>query len=370
MSLVPPYIEHLRPYVPGKSIEEIKRTYGLSRVIKLASNENPLGPSPKALEEVKKSLSGSHLYPDGGLRLRTVLAERFGLKLENVIAGAGSEGIMSNIIRTFLADKDEVLTAAHTFLGFMVLARSRGVKINTVPLSGDWRFDLAALAEKINERTKIVYLANPNNPTGTIFSRTEFEAFLKRIPERLLVILDEAYFEFAGENRNYPDSMAYRHDNVITLRTFSKAYGLAGFRIGYGFAHGELIKNLLKVKLPFEPSHSAQAAGLGALEDSEFLEKTLENNRKGRKFLFETLTELGFAVISSDANFVLVLFPNSEMVQNLFQTLLTNGIIVRPQEASDLPQGIRISVGTEEENQILIEALEKILKAQPALVGS
>ncbi|HEU4436759.1 MAG TPA: aminotransferase class I/II-fold pyridoxal phosphate-dependent enzyme, partial [candidate division Zixibacteria bacterium] len=151
--------------------------------------------------------------------------------------------------------------------------------------------------------------------------------------------------------------------------TFSKAYGLAGFRIGYGFAHGELIRNLLKVKLPFEPSHSAQAAGLGALEDSEFLEKTLENNRKGRKFLFETLTELGFNVISSDANFVLVLFPNSEMAQNLFQALLTKGIIVRPQEASDLPQGIRISVGTEEENQILIGTLEKILKAQPALVG-
>src|SRR5574342_46887 len=236
MSLVPPYIEHLRPYVPGKSIEEIKRTYGLSRIIKLASNENPLGPYPKALEKVKKSLSVSHLYPDGGLRLRTVLAERFHLKLENVIAGAGSEGIMSNFIRTFLADQDEVLTAEHTFLGFMVLARSRGVKVDTVPLTGDWRFDLVALADAINERTKIV-------------------------------ILDEAYFEFAEENPQYPDSMAYRHDNVITLRTFSKAYGLAGLRIGYGFAHGELIRNLLKVKLPFEPSHTAQTAGLGALED-------------------------------------------------------------------------------------------------------
>ncbi len=370
MSLVPPYIEHLRPYIPGKSIEDIKRTYGLSRVIKLASNENSLGPSLKALEEVKKSLSTSHLYPDGGLRLRTVLAKRFNLKLENVIAGAGSEGIMSNIIRTFLADQDEVLTAAHTFLGFTVLARSRGIKVNTAPLTGDWRFDLAALTHKINERTKIIYLANPNNPTGTIFIRSEFEAFLKKIPEWLLVILDEAYFEFARENSQYPDSMTYRHDNVITLRTFSKAYGLAGFRIGYGFAHEELIRNLLKVKLPFEPSHTAQAAGLGALEDSEFLEKTLENNCKGRKFLSASLAELGFKVIPSDANFVLVLLPSAEMAQNLFQTLLTKGIIVRPQEASDLPQGIRISVGTEEENRVLIEALEKILKAQPAFVGS
>ncbi len=370
MSLVPPYIESLKPYVPGKSIGEIKRAYGLSRVIKLASNENPLGPSPKAVEEVKKSLSGSHWYPDGGLRLRTVLAERFDLKLENVIAGAGSEGIMSNIIRTFLADQDEVLTAAHTFLGFTVLARSRGVKINTVLLTGDWRFDLAALAANINARTKIIYLANPNNPTGNIFTRSEFEAFLKRIPERLLVILDEAYFEFAKENPKYPDSMTYRHDHVITLRTFSKAYGLAGFRIGYGFAHGELVRNLLKVKMPFEPSHTAQAAGLGALEDGEFLEKTLENNRKGRKFLFESLTELGFRVIPSDANFVLVLMPDNQTAQNLFQTLLAKGIIVRLQEASDLPQGIRISVGTEEENHTLISSLEKILKVQPALVGS
>ncbi|HLG93721.1 MAG TPA: histidinol-phosphate transaminase [candidate division Zixibacteria bacterium] len=370
MSLVPPYIENLKPYVPGKSIDEIKHAYGLSKVVKLASNENPLGPSPKALEEVKKSLSTSHLYPDGGLRIRAVLAEQFRLKLENVIAGAGSEGIMSNIIRTFLADEDEVLTASHTFLGFMVLARSRGVKVNTVCLTGDWCFDLAALAEKINKRTKIIYLANPNNPTGTVFSRAEFEAFLKKIPERLLVILDEAYFEFAQENPKYPDSMQYRHDNVITLRTFSKAYGLAGFRIGYGFAHGELVRNLLKVKLPFEPSHTAQAAGLGALKDAEFLQRTLENNRKGRKFLLESLSNLGFNVIPSEANFVLVLMPGAEIAQTLFQTLLTKGIIVRPQETSDLPQGIRISVGTEGENEILIEQLEKILKAQPVFVGS
>ena len=370
MSLVPPYIENLKPYVPGKSIEEIKRAYGFSKVIKLASNENPLGPSPKALEEVKKSLSASHLYPDGGLRLREVLAQRFNLKLENVIAGAGSEGIMSGIIRTFLADRDEVLTAAHTFLGFMVLARSRGVKVNTIPLTGDWRFDLAALAKKINKRTKIIYLANPNNPTGTIFDRKEFERFLENIPERLLVILDEAYFEFAQENPHYPDSMTYRHDNVITLRTFSKAYGLAGLRIGYGFAHGELIKNLLKVKLPFEPSHTAQAAGLGALEDAEFLEKTLENNRKGRKFLLKALTEFGFNVLVSDANFVLSLLPGPEAAQKLFLALLAKGIIVRPQEASGLPQGIRISVGGELENEILVETLDKILKTQPVAVKS
>lgn len=367
MSLVPPYIENLKPYVAGKSIDEIRQKYGLERVIKLASNENPLGSSPKALEALKDSLAAAHRYPDGGLKLRAVLAEKFNLKIENVIAGAGSEGIMANIIRTFLSDKDEVLTGAHTFLGFTVLARSRGVKINTVPLTRDWRFDLAALAKEINRRTKIIYLANPNNPTGAIFTRAEFEHFLKKIPERLLVILDEAYFEFAQENPDYPDSMAYRHDNVITLRTFSKAYGLAGLRIGYGFAHGELIRNLLKVKLPFEPSHTAEAAGLGALEDAEFLQKTLDNNRKGRKFLSKAMTDLGFKILPSDANFVLVLMPGPKAAQNLFQTLLTKGIIVRPQEASGLPQGLRISVGREEENEILVETLEKITAAPTAV---
>jgi histidinol-phosphate aminotransferase len=362
MSLVPPYIEALKPYVPGRSIEEIREKYGLERVIKLASNENPLGPSPKALEALRGSLVASHLYPDGGLKLRARLAEKFNLKIENVIAGAGSEGIMANIIRTFLADDDEVLTAAHTFLGFTVLARSRGIKINTVPLTKHWRFDLVALAKKINKRTKIIYLANPNNPTGTIFTRAEFERFLAKIPERLLVILDEAYFEFAQENRDYPDSMAYRHDNVITLRTFSKAYGLAGLRIGYGFAHRELIRNLLKVKLPFEPSSTAQAAGIGALEDRDFLEKTLENNRKGRKYLSKALADLGLNVVASEANFVLVLLSGPKAAQELFQTLLAKGIIVRPQEASGLPQGLRISVGREEENEVLVETLEKIMK--------
>lgn len=366
MIKVPPHIEQLRPYVPSLSIEEIKRTYGVSRVIKLASNENPFGPSPKALEAVKKSLFSSHLYPDGGLALRSALAGRFKVKPENVIVGAGSEGIMLNVIRTFLVPGDEVLTSEATFLGFMVLARAQGLKVNTVPLTADWRFDLKALAGKINERTRLIYLANPNNPTGTSFTRFEFDDFLKELPERVLVMLDEAYFEFGRENPDYPDSMTYRRDNVITLRTFSKSYGLAGFRIGYGFAHEELIKSLLKVKLPFEPSHTSQAAGLGALEDSEFLAKTLEHNRKEIKFLKKSLLQLGFNVLPSDTNFVLVLLPGPEPAQKLFQSLLARGIIVRPQAASGLLQGLRISVGTEAENRILIESLEKILKAEPA----
>ena len=278
MTLVPPYIQKLVPYQPGRTADEIRREFGVARVVKLASNENPVGPSPMAIARLQTVLSSAHLYPDGGYKLRSVLAERYMVKRDNVVVGSGSEAIMSNIIRAFLLDDEEVLTAEGTFIGFYVLARSRGVTLRTVPLK-DYRFDLAAMAEAITAKTKIIYLANPNNPTGTTFSIAEFETFMQRVPERVLVILDEAYFEYAGENPQYPDSMKYRLDNVITLRTFSKCYGLAGLRIGYGFAHEELCNNVRKVKLPFEPSVAAEAAGLGALDDAEFLAQTLEINR-------------------------------------------------------------------------------------------
>src|ERR1022692_4599164 len=237
--LVPPYIESLRPYEAGRTIESVRKQYGLTHVAKLGSNENPLGASPKAMEAITRASNGLNRYPNGGLDLREVLAREYDVKVENVIAGSGSEGIMSNIIRAFLCDDDEVLTTDAAFIGFQVLARSRGVKYRTVPYR-DWHYDLPALAAQITENTKIIYLANPNNPTGTIFTRQEFDSFYRHVPERVLIILDEAYFEYAQDNPRYPDSMHYRYDNVITLRTFSKIYGLAGVRIGYGFAHEDL----------------------------------------------------------------------------------------------------------------------------------
>src|SRR5580692_7576587 len=341
MPLVPPYIESLRPYEPGRSIDEVRRAYGLTSVAKLASNENPLGPSPLAIEAVRRQLSGLNLYPNGGLDLRRTLAEKFDLKPENVIAGSGSEGIMSGIIRTFLCDDDEVLTTDAAFIGFQVLARSRGVKYRTVPYR-DWHYDLPALAGQITEHTKIIYLANPNNPTGTIFTRHEFDAFYRHVPERVLIILDEAYFEYAKDNPRYPDSMHYRYDNVITLRTFSKIYGLAGIRIGYGFAHEDLISNLLKVKLPFEPSSVAQAAGIGALADKEFLHRSLELNARGLKFLTNALREMGLTVVPSEANFIMLAFPSVDQARGLVEALLKEGVIVRPLGAFGLPQCVRV----------------------------
>jgi histidinol-phosphate aminotransferase len=358
VSLVPPNIESLRPYEAGRTIESVRKQYGLTRIAKLASNENPLGTSPKAVEAMEKTLRGLNLYPDGGLHLREVLAAQFDLKVDNVIAGSGSEGIMSNIIRTFLGDDDEVLTTEAAFIGFQVLARSRGVTYRTVPYRA-WHYDLPALAAAINEHTTIIYLANPNNPTGTIFTRHQFDEFYRHVPERVLIILDEAYFEYAKDNPRYPDSMHYRYDNVITLRTFSKAYGLAGARIGYGFAHEELIRNLLKVKLPFEPSTPAQAAGIAALADKEFLHRSLELNARGLRDLAQGFRDLGLTIAPTEANFIMIEMASEGEAMRIFEDLLSQGVVVRPLKAFGLPNCLRVSTGTDEDNQLCIEAFRR-----------
>jgi len=360
MPLVPSYIETLQPYQPGRSIAEVQREFGLKRVIKLASNENPLGPSPLALQGLREFLPELHRYPNGGSDLRTVLAHKFKLKIDNVIAGSGSEGIMSDILRSFLCDDDEVLTTEGAFIGFQVLSKSRGVKYRTVPYR-NWHYDLESLAEQINPHTKIIYLANPNNPTGTIFTRDEFDVFYRKVPERVLIILDEAYFEYARHNPVYPDSMQYRYDNVITLRTCSKVYGLAGFRIGYGFAHEELIRNLLKVKLPFEPSTLAQAAGIAALEDADFMRRSLELNSRGMECLMKGFSEMELDIVPSEANFVMIVRRTEADADFLVRELLKLGIIIRPLRGFGLPNCVRISVGTDDENEILVSAMKKVL---------
>lgn len=355
-SLVPEYISKLIPYKAGKPIEEVKRELGLERVYKLASNENPLGPSPRAMAAIRAAAQDLHLYPDpAGFQLRTALAERYRVKLGNVVLGAGSEGLMATIVRTFLHGDEEVLTSEGTFVGFMVLARAQGVPIVTVPMR-DYGFDLAAMAEALTPKTKLIYLANPNNPTGTIFSRPAFEAFLERVPPHVLILLDEAYFEFVGDGYDYPDSQLYRADNVITLRTFSKSYGLAGVRIGYGLAHEGLIDQLMKVKLPFEPSALAQAAGLAAMEDTDFLARTLELNRRGLARFAEAFEAAGIPHVASHANFVMLDLGSEERVERIAQELLAEGIIVRPLKGFGLPHCLRVSVGLEHENEAFLKA--------------
>ncbi len=349
----------MKPYEAGLNIEEVQQRFGLARAIKLSSNENPLGVSPMALESAHSALAAMSRYPPSGLVLRGRLADLFGVKIENVIVGAGSESIMANIVRTFLCDDDEVLTTEAAFQGFQVLALGRGVNYRTVPYR-DWHYDLPAIADAIIPRTKLIYLANPNNPTGSFFTRQMLEDFHRRVPGRVLIILDEAYYEFAMTEPSYPDSMHYRFDNVITLRTFSKAYGLAATRIGYGFAHEHLISVLLKVKLPFEPSSPAEAAALGAIEDREFMLRTLANNAKGLAFFNRRLRAMGFRVVPSAANFVMIVFADQEEAQQTFRALLRRGVIVRPLEATGLPNCLRVSVGTCEENEFFIEALAQV----------
>lgn len=359
--LVPDYIRNLEPYRPGKPIWEVQREHGLDQVVKLASNENPRGPSPLALKALEASLAGCHRYPDvGGHRLRAALAERHGLGEENVVLGNGSEGIMAYILRTFLHDEDEILSVRGTFVGFMVLSRGRATPPVSVPLS-DYHFDLEALAQAVTSRTKIVYLCNPNNPTGTIFTRQDFERFLDRLPPRILVILDEAYHEYALEDPTYPDSLHYRHDQVITLRTFSKAHGLAGIRIGYGIAHPTLIGNLLKVKLPFEPGTPAQEAGLGALADEAFLAESLAMNREGLAFFRTELGRLGLRCVPSRANFQMVPMGSPEEARRVFEECLKRGVILRTLERFGLPECLRITVGLPEECRRCVEVLEEVL---------
>ena len=360
--LVPDFIEQLVPYKAGRPIYEVQQEFGLEQVIKLASNENPWGPSPRALEAVREHIDEVHRYPDANAwKLREKLAQRYRLGHENIIVGNGSEGIMACITRAFLHDDDEVLTSDAAFLGFPVLCRTRGIEPTYVPLTPEYRFDLDALAARLTPHTKLVYLCNPNNPTGTYFTREEFDRFMDRVPPRVLVILDEAYFEYARHVPGYPDSMDDRHDNVITLRTFSKVYGLAGFRIGYGFGHPELIRNLWKVKLPFEPGVLGQAAGVAALDDEEFVEHSVRANESGREFLMAGLRRLGLRAIPSVTNFVAFFAPDGVEPQAIFQAMLRRGVIIRPLEQAGLPRCLRISVGTPEELEIALARLEEVL---------
>ena len=362
MSLVPDYIKNLLPYKAGKPIEEVQRELGIENVIKLASNENPLGPSKKAIEAIKQSLESVALYPDSsGFYLRKKLSDIFNLNINNVVLGAGSEGIMATIMRTFLNEKDRILATENSFIGFRVLANASGKEIDWVSMK-DFRYDLDAMAAQININTKIIYLANPDNPTGSYFSTEEFDGFMDKVPDRALVILDEAYYEYASGIQDYPDSMNYRYDNVITLRTFSKSYGLAGLRVGYGFAHQDLISNLMKVKLPFEPSIQAQIAAIVALDDIEHLETTLNENKRQMHRVEEVFKKFNLPYIPSSANFITLILDNENHAEMFTKEFLKSGIILRHLKAFGLPNCVRVTIGKDSEMGVFINKLDSILE--------
>jgi histidinol-phosphate aminotransferase len=352
----------LKTYQAGKPIDELARELGLKKISKLASNENPLGPSPFAVKEMTQGLWDLHRYPDmNAFRLKEALANHYKLKHNNIILGNGSEGIMSYIARTFLAPNMEVLTSEKTFIGFYIICRSVGASLKLVPMTNDYRFDVVKLVENISGNTKIIYLANPNNPTGTYITKKEFDYLMDNVPDHVLVILDEAYFEYAQDREDYPNTMNYRYDNIITLRTFSKAYGLAGVRVGYGFGHEDLINNLTKVKLPFEPNLIGQLGACGAIEDQPHLTRTLESNKLNYDKALSFLIKKNFSPIKSLTNFITFKTGSGEASNYLFQKLCEQGVIIRPLVANEMPDFVRLSIGTNEEMKHFYEAMGFIL---------
>lgn len=360
---IPDYIKDLKPYVPGRTINEIKQQYDLDEIHKIASNENPLGPSPIAVEAMRDAMKDVHRYPDiGAMKLRKRIGEMFNLDVENIAVGNGSEGVLAVAMRCFLHGDDEVITSEGTFIGFQVLARARVNKCEYIPMPKDnYKFDLDGIANAINEKTKLIYLCNPNNPTGTIFTKDEFEKFIEKVPPNVLIIFDEAYYEFASDYPEYPDSMNYRLDNVLTLRTFSKAYGIAGIRIGYGFAHKDIVETIMKVKLPFEPGNVAQEGAYAALGDTEFLERTKHLNKTGMEYLTDEFTRLGMKWFQSYANFIMADFNDEQETVRINEELLKRGVIVRPLTAFGLPGCMRFTIGRNEENEALVKALREVI---------
>ena len=359
---VPSYIQNLKPYTPGKSIEELAREKNLSFISKLSSNENPLGPSPYAIKEITQTIWNIHRYPDSSARsLKSKISDYWDLGKENIILGNGSEGVMTNILRTFTQPGDEVLTSKNTFIGFYIMAKSLGLKIHTAPLNSHYQYDVNTLKENITKKIKIIYIANPNNPTGTYITKNEFDYLMEYVPKSCIVILDEAYFEFSCQHKNYPDSMDYRYDNIITTRTFSKAYGLSGIRIGYGFAHENIISYLMKIKLPFEPNTIAQAGAIGALDDQPHLKRTISSNQKFYEKTYSFLQNNDFKPIKSITNFITFNAGNSESSQAMYETLLNEGVIIRPLNNQDMPGFVRVSIGSEEEMNHYFNSMEKIL---------
>jgi histidinol-phosphate aminotransferase len=359
MSLhVHPDIAALSPYVPGKPIEELQRELGLTRVIKLASNENPLGPSPKALAVINESTATLHRYPDGGaFRLREALADRWKVTSDHIILGNGSDEILGLLARTFLSPGDEAVMADHTFVIYKMEVMAAHGKPVTIPLK-QWRHDLSAMADAITARTRLLFLCNPNNPTGTMVSAEEVARLLARVPEHVVVVFDEAYYEYV-QRSDFPDSMTYvkQGRNAIVLRTFSKIYGLAGLRIGYGVTTPEIANLLNRVRPPFNANSIAQCAALAALSDDEHVANSRAVNQTGMEQVVNGLTALGFTPIPSEANFVY--FDVGRDGRQVFDSLLRQGVIVRHIEG----RMIRVTIGQAEDNHIFLGALARVLQA-------
>ncbi|MBM3251854.1 MAG: histidinol-phosphate transaminase [Candidatus Omnitrophica bacterium] len=357
-NLINKNILKITPYQPGRPIEEVERQFGLKNVIKLASNENPLGTSSKAILAIKKSLANLNRYPDGNcFYLKKRLAEKLRLKPQNLIFGNGSDEIIDIIIKTFVDSGEEVLTSKVSFLEYEIVSKANNRKFREIALK-DFEYDLKAIKNAVKNNTKVIFIANPNNPTGTYVNKKEVEAFLRNLPKDIIVVFDEAYNEFVDKN-DFPKTLNYINRNVIVMRTFSKTFGLAGLRIGYAVAKPRFIECMNRIRQPFNVNILAQAAALNAITDDNFLKRSKKTILSGKRYLYRELDKLGLCYIPSVANFILVdLNKDSRIV---FNKLLRQGVIVRDMKAYKLNNFIRVTVGTKKENHRFIKALRRIL---------
>ncbi|MEN3002402.1 MAG: histidinol-phosphate transaminase [Armatimonadota bacterium] len=356
-----PNVLQLTPYQPGKSLDELKRELGLREIVRLSANENPLGPSPRVLQAIQQFLPSIHLYPDGSCQhLRQALSAFYNLPPNHFAFGNGSDELIHFLGLAYLEPDDEVIIAHPSFVRYEAAALLNGATLHRVPLTPDYRHDLPAMQTRVNERTKLLFIANPNNPTGTLVYRDEVEQLLRTLPSHVLVVLDEAYFEYV-DHPDYPDGLDYVRagQNVVVLRTFSKAYGLAGLRIGYAVARPEILEPLERVREPFNVNSVAQVAAAAALSDQEYVRRTRELNRQGLDYFYRLCEELGLRYIPSWANFVMIdLNRDSRAV---FQALLRRGVLVRTGDIFGMPTFIRVNTGTPEGNARFAEALRESL---------
>jgi histidinol-phosphate aminotransferase len=356
---VKPWIAALEPYKPGKPIEELERELGLSGVIKLASNENPLGPSPKAVEAVRRVLDDAHRYPDGAsFALRTKLAAKLGVAPEQLVFGCGADEILELVAKSFLGPGDECVFAWPSFAMYPIVTRGMGATPVAVPLDRDLVHDLDAIAAAVGERTRVVIVCNPNNPTGTSVGAAAFDRFAAKLPEDVVLVVDEAYVDFA-RRPDFPDSIALvkRRPATLVARTFSKYAGLAGLRVGYGIGGAELAGYLERARHPFNVNILAEAAAVAALDDREHVERTLRLNAEGVDFLRRELAALGIETWPSEANFLL-----AKPGPGTYERLLREGIIVRPLGGFGMPEHVRITIGLPEENERLVKALARLVE--------
>jgi histidinol-phosphate aminotransferase len=352
----PEYVSAIKPYVPGKPMEEVERELGIKGSIKLASNENPLGPSPMALEAIKHVTADLNRYPDGGgYYLKNALADNLAVNPENLILGNGSNELLDMAARTFMRSGDDAVMATPSFVVYALAVQSMGCRAIQVPLK-EYTHDLSAMLGAVTDKTRIIFIANPNNPTGTINRKREFDHLMERLPEGILTVMDEAYYEYVSDPE-YADSMKWfrRGKDILILRTFSKVFGLAGLRLGYGIAGADVVTEMNKLRPPFNTNSIAQAAALKALGDREHVEKSREINETGKKYLYGELERLGLSFVPTEANFIYMPVEDSG---RLYDKLLQKGVIVRPMG----PKALRVTIGLPGENARFIEALEVCVK--------